>query len=388
MKYLTYIIRNARRNPVRSLLTVTSIGISLFLMMILVAFFKMNDEIAAKRKGNHRLISMNSQGFAGLVPIRRVREIAALDGVVATSPFLWYMGKYQDEMIPFAQFGVDAETAFSVRDDLLISPEELAAFKADKAGCVLGRKLAVSRGLKVGDTLPLKGNLYPFSLNLTIRGIYDVPPNTDRDCCFFHWEYLDEGLKRDHQGQMSGNAGLIFIKCKNDDVMASVARKVDAMYLNSDNPSRTQAEDEWIRQFSKMMGDLRELIQGIGMAVVVSLVCVAGNSMAMALRERTTEIAVLRAIGYSKPLVLTLVLAESMFVAGLGGVLGSIGCKLLCDVVDVSQFTGGFLPFFYVSWATALLGLGVSLFVGFWSGFVPAIRAAQLSVIDGLRKVV
>jgi putative ABC transport system permease protein len=388
MKYLTYIVRNARRNPVRSLLTVTSIAISLFLMMILVAFFKMNDEIAAKRKGNHRLISMNSQGFAGLVPIARVREIAALDGVVATSPFLWYMGKYQDEMIPFAQFGVDSETAFAVRDDLLISPEELAAFKADKAGCVLGRKLAVSRGLKLGDPLPLKGNLYPFSLNLTIRGIYDVPPNTDRDCCFFHWEYLDEGLKRDHQGQMSGNAGLIFIKCKNDDVMASVARKVDAMYVNSDNPSRTQAEDEWIRQFSKMMGDLRELIQGIGMAVVVSLVCVAGNSMAMALRERTTEIAVLRAIGYSKPLVLTLVLAESMFVAGLGGVLGSIGCKLLCDVVDVSQFTGGFLPFFYVSWATAVLGLGVSLFVGFWSGFIPAIRAAQLSVIDGLRKVV
>src|SRR5262249_10970234 len=154
---------------------------------------------------------------------------AALDGVVAATPLLWYMGKYKDELIPFAQFAVDAETMFSVRDDLLISREELAAFKADKAGCVLGRKLAVSRGLKVGDPLPLKGSLYPFSLNLTIRGFYDVPPNSDRDCCFFHWEYLDEGLKRDHQGQMSGNAGMIGIKCKNDDVMAGVARKIDAM---------------------------------------------------------------------------------------------------------------------------------------------------------------
>jgi putative ABC transport system permease protein len=388
MKYLSYIVRNARRNRVRSLLTVTSVGISLFLMMILISFFSMNDEIAAKRKGNHRLISMNSQGFAGLVPIARVREIAALDGVVATSPFLWYMGKYKDELIPFAQFGVDAEAAFAVRDDLMISREELAAFKADKAGCVLGRKLAVARGLKVGDTLPLKGDLYPFSLNLTIRGIYDVPPNSDRDCCFFHWEYLDEGLKRDHKGQMSGNAGMIFIKCKNDDVMAGVAHKIDAMYVNSDNPSRTQAEDEWIREFSKMMGDLRWVIEWIGLAVGIALVFVAGNSMAMALRERTTEIAVLRAIGYSKPLVLTLVLTEAMLVAGLGGVVGAIGCKLLCDVVDLSQFTGGFLPFFYVSWATALLGLGVSLAIGFLSGFIPAVLAAELSVIDGLRKVV
>src|SRR5262249_15113602 len=119
-----------------------------------------------------------------------------------------------------------------------------------------------------------------------------------------------------------------------------------------------------------------------------SLICVAGNSMAMALRERTTEIAVLRAIGYSKPLVLTLMLAEALLVAGLGGVIGAIGCKLLCDVVDMSQFTGGFLPFFYVSWSTALLGLAISLFIGFWSGFVPAVRAANLSVIEGLRKVV
>jgi putative ABC transport system permease protein len=388
MKFFTYIVRNARRNPVRSILTIASVAMTLFLMVILVSFFSMNSEIAAMRRGYHRLLTMNAQGFAGMVPIARTHEIASLDGVVAASPFLWYMGKYQDELIPFAQFGVDAESVFAVRDELKISPEELAAFKQDRAGCVLGRRLAAARGLKLGDPLPLTGDLYPFSLNLTIRGIYEVPPNSDRDACFFHWEYLDEGLKRDHQGQLSGNAGMIFIKCKNNDVMAGVARKIDALYRNSDNPTRTQAEDAWIVQFSEMMGDLREVIEGIGLAVVVSLLCVAGNSMAMALRERTTEVAVLKAIGFSKPLVLMLVLAEAMLVAGLGGILGSFGCKFLADVVDLAQFTGGFLPFFYVSWSTALLGLGVSLFIGFWSGFIPAIRAARLSVVNGLRKVV
>jgi putative ABC transport system permease protein len=387
MKYLRYIVRNARRNPVRSLLTIVSIAISLFLMMILVAFFAMNNEIAAKRKGFHRLITMNAQGFAGLVPIARVREIAALDGVVASSPFLWYMGKYQDEIIPFAQFGVDASSVFTVRDELSISRPELEAFQQDPAGCVLGRKLATAKGLKVGDVLPLKGDLYPFDLTLTIRGIYDVPPNSDRDACFFHWQYLDEGLKRDHQGQMSGNAGMIFTKCKNAEVMNRVSRQIDAMYVNSETPTRSQAEDAFILMFSDMMGDLKGLIQKIGMAVVVSLLCVAGNSMAMALRERTTEIAVLKAIGFGKPLLLALVLAEAMLVAGLGGLIGAVGGKLLCDVVDVAQFTGGFLPFFYISWATALLGLGVSLLIGFGSGFVPAVRAARLSVVNGLRKV-
>ncbi len=388
MKYLTYITRNARRNPVRSLLTIASMAICLFLMMILVSFFAINREVAASRSVYHRMITMSSQGFAAMMPIARVREIAALDGVVASSPFLWYMGKYADETIPFAQFGVDANTVFAVRDDLTIAPDQLKAFQEDPAGCVLGRQLATARGLKVGDAMPLKGDLYPFSLNLTIRGIYDAPPNTDRPTCLFHWEYLDEGLRRDHQGQMSGNAGLIFAKCKNAEVMPRLARQIDEMYVNSDAPTRTQAEDAWILMFSEMMGDLKGRMQWIGLAVVVSLLCVAGNSMAMSLRERTTEIAVLKAIGYNKPLVLSLVLAEAVLVSGLGGVAGALGCKLLCDVIDVATLTGGFLPFFFVSWSTALWGVALSLLIGLGSGLIPALLAAQQSVVGGLRKVV
>jgi putative ABC transport system permease protein len=388
MKYLTYIVRNARRNPVRTSLTIASMAISLFLMMLLVSFVSINNEVAKSRQAYHRLITMNSQGFAGKVPISCVGQIAGLDGVVAASPFLWYMGKYGEETIPFAQFGVDADTVFTVRDDLTIDKDQLRAFQEDKAGCVLGRQLAESRGLKVGDPLPLKGDLYPFSLNLTIRGLYDAPPNTDRPTCLFHWEYLDEGLKRDHQGQMSGNAGIIFAKCRNAEVMPRLAKQIDAMYANSDTPTRTQAEDAWILMFSEMMGDLRTVINRIGLAVVVSLLCVAGNSMAMALRERTTEIAVLKAIGFSRALVLSLVLAEAVLVAGLGGALGTLGCKWLCSALDIATLTGGIFPFFFVSWDTALLGLGVSLFIGLGSGIIPALLAARLSVINGLRKVV
>ncbi len=240
----------------------------------------------------------------------------------------------------------------------------------------------------MGDPLPLKGDIYPFDLNLTIRAIYDGPVNRDRRMCMFHWDYLDEGLKRDAKGQGSGNAGIVVAKCKSGDLMTSLSRKIDAQYQNSDTPTRTQTEEAFGKMFAEMMGDLRGMIRNIGMAVIFSLFCVSGNAMAMALRERTTEVAVLKAIGFGKQLVIFLVLAEAVLVSGIGGVVGALGCKLLCDVVDVAQFSGGFLPLFYVPWSTALLGLAVSLLIGFASGFIPAIIAARLSVVDGLRKVV
>jgi putative ABC transport system permease protein len=388
MKFLKYILRNAGRNPVRSFLTIASTSISLFLMMILISFISINGEVFNSIRAYNRIITMNSQGFAGVVPIARVHEIAAMDGVVAATPFAWYGGKYGEETMPFAQFGIDADTIFKIYDELTIPPDQLTAFQGDRAGCVVGKKLAEDRGWKVGDPLPLKGTAYPFDLNLTIRGLYDGPPNRDRRMVMFHWEYLDEGLKRNAQAKQSGNAGIVVVKCKDGDVMAPLSRKIDALYLNSDTPTRTQSEEAFGKMFSEMMGDLKGMIRNIGLAVVFSLILVAGNAMAMALRERTTEVAVLKAIGYSKSLVLMLVLAEAMLVAGVGGVLGSLGSKLLFDLVDVGRYTAGFLPFFYISWTTALLGLAVSLAIGFVSGIFPALRAATLPVVNGLRKVV
>ena len=388
MKFLHYIYRNARRNPVRSLLTVASTAITLFLMMILVSFFSINGEVSKTLAIYNRIVVMNSQGFAGNVPITRVQEVAQMPGVLATTPFSWYGGKYGEEPMPFAQFGIDPDTIFSIYDELTIPPDQLKAFRADRAGCVIGRKLADDRGWKVGMPLPLKGDLYPFNLNLTIRGIYDGPANRDRRMCMFHWSYLDEGLRRDFQGKMAGNAGIIVAKCKNGDVMASLGKKIDSAYANSDAPTRTQTEEEFGKMFGEMMRDLNWLIGGIGLAVLVALIFVAGNAMAMALRERTTEVAILKAIGFDKTLVLNLVLAEAMLVSGVGGVVGSFGCKLLCDVVDVARYSGGSLPFFYISWTTTVIGLVLSLLIGLVSGIIPAYLAARLSVINGLRKVV
>jgi putative ABC transport system permease protein len=400
MKYLTYILRNVRRNPIRTILTIASTGICLFLMMILLAFFAMREDATRENRIYNRIITMNANGFAGMVPIGRLPEIAAIDGVLAASPFSWYGGKYHDEVMPFAQFAVDAETVFTILDEFTVPPDQLAAFQANKDGCAIGRRLASDRGLKVGDPLPLKGDVYPVDVDLTVRAIYDGPGNRNLRMCLFHYDYLDEALKRvtmsstsggslaTSSSRQSGNAGMIFVKCKNGDIMPSICQKIDELYRNSEFPTRTQTEEAFGKYFADMLGDLKGAIYGIGMAMVVSLLFVAGNAMAMAMRERTGEVAVLKAIGFSKGLVLFLVLTEAILVAGFGGILGSLGCKALCDFVDVARFTGGFLPVFFVPWKIALFGVVVSLFVGFLSGFVPAILAANTSVINGLRKVV
>jgi putative ABC transport system permease protein len=369
-------------------------------MMILLAFFANNNEAAEASRVYNRIVTMNANGFAGMVPISFVNEISRMDGVIAATPYAWYGGKYHEEVMPFSQFAVDAETVLTVMNELAVPPDQYKAFKENKDGCLIGRRLANDRGLKVGDPLPLKGDYFPVDMNLTVRGIYTAPSRTDQRMCLFHFDYFDEALKRvtmtstsggslaTDSARRSGNAGVIFVKCKNADIMPTLGKKIDDLYRNSDFPTRTQTEEAFFKLFSEMLGDLKNAIYGVGLAVVFSLLLLAGNSMAMSMRERTAEVAVLKAIGFSKELVLFLVMTEAVLVSGFGGALGTLGCKGFCDYVDISQFTGGFLPFFYVSWNIALLGLGISLFIGFASGFIPAVLAANSSVVNGLRKVV
>lgn len=400
MKFFTYIIRNARRNPIRSLLTIASTSICMFLMMILISFFNLRNDVATASRIYNRIVVMNANGFAGMLPVGRVREVAQIEGVKHATPFQWFGGKFHDQVMPFGQFAVDADKVFEVLDEFTVPPAQLADFKADKDGAAIGRKLASDWDLKVGDPLPLKGDLYPVDMNLTVRAIYDGPANRNLRMCVFHYDYLDDALKRvtmssssggslaTSSSRVSGNAGMIFVKCANADVMTGVCKKIDEMYRNSEFATRTQTEEAFGKMFGEMLGDLKNAIYGVGIAVVVSLLFVAGNAMAMAMRERTSEVAVLKAIGFNKGLVLFLVLTEAILVAGLGGALGTLGCKFFCDVVDIGRYSSGFLPFFFVPWNIALSGLAVSLFVGLASGFVPAILAANSSVVDGLRKVV
>ena len=385
MKYLKYIWRSATRNKLRSLLTILTVCVSLAMMTVLYGYVAMQDAWSIEAAKNGRVVVMNIQGFAGMLPIAYVDRVRSMPAVQAAVPYSWYGGTYKDERLTFARFGTDAKYAFDVWNEYRIDPQQLEDWQNNKSGCVVDRRTAARRGWKLGERIPLKGDIYPFDLDLELCGVYDSPQATDS--LWFHWEYLDEGLKQ-MGGRGGGNSGTIFVKAKSADAVPALCAAIDERFASSDYPTRTQTEAAFAQMFTAMLGNIRAYIRNIGLAVVFSLSLVAANAMAMSMRERTTEIAVLKAIGFHRIRVLSMILVESCLISLLGGILGvALGCGLL------HVFNGVFPQIFPLAlnelaglWL--FNGLIIAAGIGLVSGLVPALRAAQLSVIDGLRRVV
>lgn len=385
MKSLKYIWRNILRNRLRSLLTVLSVGFSLSLMTVLYGYMATQATWKDEAKKYNRIVVMNIQGFAGLLPISYVDRVRSIDGVRAAVPYAWYGGSYKDEPMPFAQFATDAAQAFDVFDEYSIDPAQLQAWRDNRQGCVVDRRIAEKRGWTIGERIPLKGTYYPFDLDLELVGTFDSPKNTDS--LWFHWDYLDEGLQQGN-AQGTGNSGTIFAKCESSDAIPAIIESIDDRFASSQNPTRTQTEAAFAQMFTDMLGNVQAYIRNIGLAVVFSLSLVAANAMAMSMRERVTEIAVLKAIGFPRSRVLSMILGESFLIALSGGLLGvAMGCGCL-------QLLHGAMPQFFPLAVHEMLGLWlawgliVAAGIGLVSGLVPAVRAARLSVVDGLRRVV
>ena len=384
MKLLKYIWRNATRNKLRSMLTILSVGFSLALMTVLYGYLAMSDTWAKDAKVYNRIVVMNKQGFSGKLPIAYVERVRQAEGVKAAVPYAWFGGMYEDEKMPFAQFGTDPREVFNVWSEFHIPPEQLAAWQKNRRGCVIDRRFAEKREWKIGDQIRLKGTYYPVDLDLEIVGIYDTPKPVES--LLFQWDYLEESLKQKNAMQQAGNAGTIFAKAESAAVIPQLSQTIDDRYASSDNPTRTQTESAFVQMFSDMMGNIQAYIRNIGLAVMFSLTLVAANAMAMSMRERTTEVAVLKAIGFSKARVLNMILGESCLIAAMGGVLGlAVGSGFLQLMhKGVPQMFP--LPLRDMAGPWMLWIIAIAAGIGLISGIVPAIRAAQLSVVNGLRR--
>lgn len=385
MKSLKYIWRNVTRNHLRTTLTVLSIGISMTLMTLLHGYMAMQEVWGAEAQKYNRIVVMNIQGFSGELPIAYVDRVRQVDGVLAAVPYSWYGGDYEGQRMPFAQFATDPQQAFQVWDEFDIDPQQLSQWQRTRQGCVADRELAEKRGWNIGDRIRVEGTLYPFDLDLELCGVFDAPQYTDT--MWFHWQYLDEGLQQ-MNAFGTGNAGTIFAKVAGAERIAGVIEGIDARFASSQNPTRTQTEAAFAQMFADMLGNVRTYILVIGLAVVFSLSLVAACAMAMSIRERTTEVAVLKAIGFPRRRVLSMILGESCLIALLGGAVGvAMGCLFLELLHGVNA---QFFPFGIVDMAGVWLLnlLAVSAGIGLAGGIVPAVRAAQLSVVNGLRQVV
>lgn len=387
MKLLTYIWRNVTRNKLRSALTILSVGFSLALMTILYGYLTMQKVAQAETKKYDRVVVLNKLGFAAPLPIAHVEKVRNMESVITAMPFAWFGGNYQNKRANFAQFAVDPEVMFDIYGEYEIPDEQVEVFKSDRQATVCSKRLAEQMEWKLGDRIPLQGTIYTVDLDLKLAGIFEAPGNTG--AIFFNWKYLDEEARK-KSNAFSPGAGSIYVKCENRDEVEQVAEDIDAMFANSENSTRTRTEAAFAKMFADMLGDVQTYIQYISIAVVFALALVAATAMAMSMRERTTEIAVLKAIGFSRKRVLALVLGESTLIAIIGGVLGIVGGLVMLNMLASVPIAAALFPVPVKNLiGTWLLGLaGVAAGIGFVSGVVPAIMAAQLSVVDGLRRVV
>lgn len=386
MKYLTYVFRNVRRNKLRTLLTIMALAICLMLMTFLYGYLAQMEVWGREAEKYNRVVVMHRQGLAGRVPFKTLDEVRGMDGVVVATPFAWYGGKYGDGTEFFAQFGTDPNTLFDVWSEFKIPPDQLAAFKSERQACVVDRALAERLKLKIGDRVPVQGTFYQFNLDLKLVGIYESPETNLS--LYFNLKYLDEGLRQlgGSGSAAAGNCGTIFFKAASADIIPDLCKRIDEKYANSAQPTKTQTEKAFSQMFVKMMGNIQNFILFIAVFVTVSLTLVAANGMAMSMRERTTEIAVLKAIGFPNHTVLGIMLGESILIACIGGLLGiavgrgiyALAHQVAPQVIQISN-----MPWEVMAW-----GMLVAGGIGLASGIVPAVLAARLSVIDGLRRIV
>ena len=379
MKYKSLIIANLFRKKLRTTLTIGSFAVALFLFGLLVVVhgaFNQGVDVA----GADRLDVINKTSIIQPLPFSYRDQILRIPGVKAITYDNWFGGVYQDEKNFFPQFAIDPENQRVVFPEFVIPDDQWKAFLEDREGAIAGSGIAKRFGWKVGDRIPIKGAIYPGDWEFNIRGIYNGSrDNDDLTQFWFHYKYLDE---RRQFGK--GQVGWYTVKLNTPDDGTRVAKTIDTMFANSPYETKTETEKALATDFAKQFGNIGFLISAVGSVVFFTLLLVTGNTMAITVRERIGELAVLKAVGFNDRFVLFLVLGESLLIAAIGGAVGLALCKLMTLGGDP---THGFLPFFYLPGPMILLGFGVALAVGVLAGILPATSAMRLRVVDALRRV-
>jgi putative ABC transport system permease protein len=380
VKYLPLLFANLKRKKVRTLLTVGSFAVALFLFGLLAAVgagFRQGIDIA----GADRLVVIGRTGVIQPLPLPYMERIRRLPGVKDIAHSTWFGGVYQDPKNFFSQFVVEPESWRGMYPEFKVPDDQWRDFVADRQGVVVGAKLAQRFGWKIGDHLPLKspGYLGGGSWDFNVRAIYHgTRPQDDEGQLWLQHKYFYEKAPRYWQGIV----GWYVVRVSDPDAALGVARAIDQEFANSTSETRTQTESAFAASFMKQMGNIEFLIMAIGSVVFFTLLLVTGNTMAIAVRERTGELAVLKAVGYSDRFVLGLVLAESMLIAAVGGAIG----LWLARGMTSQDITSGILPM-YLSGAALATGALVALGTGLLAGLLPAVSAMRLSVVDALRRI-
>jgi putative ABC transport system permease protein len=384
MYYLKLILRNTLRHKLRTGLTTLGIVIAVLafglLRTVIDAWYA-----GADAASNTRLITRNAISLVFPLPITYAERIRKVAGVKGISYANWFGGVYISERNFFPQFAVDARTYFDLYPEFVVEPAQLKEFQRDRKGCIVGRKLAQQYGWKVGDAIPIRGTIFPGSWEFVIRGIYrGREASTDEAQFFFQWDYLNETMKT-MAPRRANQTGIYFVRIADADLAAAVSQEIDRTFKNSLAETLTETEKAFQLGFVSMTEGIVIMIRIVSFLVIVIIMAVMANTMAMSARERLSEYATLKAIGFGPGFVRRLIFGESVLIALAGG---AAGCLLTFPVARafVSQM-GTLFPVFNVSHETVLMQFGAALVVGIVAALVPSWRASRVRIVDGLRAV-
>jgi putative ABC transport system permease protein len=379
MKFLPLVIANLFRKKIRTALTIGSFTVALFLFGLLVIVrgaFSQGVDIA----GADRLVIINKTSLIQPLPLSYRDRLLRIPGIEQVTFQNWFGGVYQDEKNFFPQFAIDIDNQRAMYPEFVVPEDQWKAFVADRQGTIVGQSLADRFGWKVGDRIPIKGTIYTGQWEFNVRGIYrGTRAQDDTTQFWFHWDFLEE-----RRAFGKGDVGWYVVRVGNPDQSVQVAKTIDAEFANSPFETKTDTEKAFAASFVKQMGNIEFLILTVGGVVFFTLLLVTGNTMAIAVRERIGELAVLKALGFSNRFVLLLVMMESLILAFIGGGLGMLLAKLFSLHGDP---TNGILPYFYLPPLAIASGVGTALLVGVAGGILPAISAMRLRVVDAIRRV-
>jgi putative ABC transport system permease protein len=382
MKFGRIIFANLFRKKVRLLLTIGSFAVALFLFAFL-AVVKDAFGRGADVAGADRLVIINRTSIINLIPLSYRDKILRIPGVKYVTHNNWFGGIYQDEKNFFPQFVMDPENQRQVFPELIVPDDQWNAFLKDRQGAIAGARTAERFHWKIGDRIPIKTTLYgggAWEFNLV--GIYHGKrPQDDETQFWFQWDYFEEKIPQVLKGQV----GWYVLRVENPDDSVRIAKAIDAEFANSPNETKTETESAFAANWVKQFGNIQFLIVSIGIVVFFTLLLVTGNTMAISVRERTSELAVFKAIGFSDRAILLFVLAESLTIALVGGILGLL--LALAAVPVLGKALNGLLPSLVLAPSVLALGLVVAVLVGIASGLLPGLGAMRMRVINALRRV-
>lgn len=383
MNILKLIFRNALRHKLRSLLTILGIGIAVLAFMLLRtvvdAWYA-----GVEASSANRLIVRHSVSFVFPLPFSYRQKIRGVPGVMDVSFAEWFGGIYKNREFEnfFPRIAVDPNNYFEVYPEFIISEDELADFRRERNATIVGAKIAQQHNFKIGDMIPVEGDIYPGQWDFVVRGIYTGrDKTTDETIMFFDWKYLDETLAKAGPGR-SGNVGWYVVEVERSNLAPRVSADIDALFKNSRAETLTETEAAFNQSFVSMFGAIITAMNFISFVVIGIILLVLANTMAMTARERTTEYAVMKTLGFRGRHIMALIAGESLVIAFVGGVIGLIGAFPM--IAGFQKLFPTLFPVMNVSNETFIFSASAALFVGIAAAIFPTLQASRMTIVEGL----